>query len=426
MTHTAPGRRGTPAVRATRFTFLTGASQAASAVMLALLLTACGDGGSRPGASGPVPAAASAPLAASAWQWNLPDYFPPPAVPADNPMSAEKVALGRFLFYDKRLSGNGTQACASCHQQAKAFTDGKALAVGSKGEVHPRSAMALVNVAWNATNTWANPTLISLERQIPNPIFGETPPELGVNDDTVVEVLNRLRAAKDVNYPKLFEAAFPDKPSTTESPNGDPVTWNRIMKAITTFERTLISVNSRYDQHLQGKASLTPAELHGLKVFKDAQCVKCHEEPNFTNQFRAFETDKARPRYYNKGLYNVGGKGDYPWGNQGEVELTGNLEDMGKFKTPTLRNIEVTAPYGHDGSLATLEEAVDVFTRGGRVVTSGPNAGDGRANPHKSKYIKDRQLSAQDKADLVAFLKTLTDQGFLTNPQLSDPFVTKP
>lgn len=420
MRHTAPRRRDTLAERVTGLITDRSIGTALAVTVAMLALSACGERSTS--ASG----GASSVSAAASWSWPLPDYFPAPVVPRDNPMSAEKVALGRFLFYDKRLSGNGTQACASCHQQAKGFTDGKALAIGARGDVHPRSAMALVNVAWNATYTWANPSLISLERQVLNPIFGETPPELGVNDDSVKLVLERLRSAQDVNYTALFQAAFPEPPPKSESVDGNPVTWNRIMKAITTFERTLISVNSRYDQYRQGKITLSPSEQHGLEVFKEAQCVKCHQEPNFTNQFRSIATDEVTPRYYDKGLYNVGGKGVYPQESQGVIELTGSPEDMGKYKTPTLRNIEVTGPYSHDGSIKTLEEAVEIFTSGGRNVTSGPHAGDGRLSPHKSNFIKDRQLSQQDKADLVAFLKTLTDESFLTNPKLSDPFVKKP
>ena len=344
------------------------------------------------------------------WAWHLPDYFPPPRVPADNPMRAEKVALGRWLFYDRRLSGNGTQACASCHEQRRAFSDGRARAVGSTGVVHPRSAMALVNVAWNATYTWANSALPSLERQIPNPIFGTEPVELGVQDDEVDAVLARLRA--DARYPALFAAAF-----------GTPqVTWQRIMQAIACFERTLVSVGSRYDHYLQGRATLTESEQNGLRVFHEAQCDTCHGGPNFTDQFVSAGTREIRVRYHNVGLYNLDGQGAYPEESEGVFEITANLADIGAFRAPTLRNIEVTAPYMHDGSVATLEEVVALFAEGGQHIATGALAGDGRASPLKSRLVRARDLSAQERADLVAFLKTLTDPAFLTDPTLSDPF----
>ncbi|QTD47492.1 di-heme enzyme [Ottowia testudinis] len=398
------------------------------AAALAAGLAACG-GGDAPAPAPTTPAKTAQPTVLnwtypaytppSDWQWDLPAHFPPPRVPADNPMSAAKVDLGRHLFYDKRLSGNGSMACASCHHQAKAFTDGRPRAIGATGVEHVRGAMALVNVAYNATYTWANPALASLERQIPNPLFGTTPVEMGVDEAAAAAIPARLKNATDVDYPAKFKAAFPDAA-------GDAVTWDHILKAITTFERTLISANSRYDQHLQGRAALTPQELNGLRLFKAADCIKCHAEPNFSGQFVSAATTSLAVRFHNKGLYNVGGTGDDPADSQGAVEITSNLADMGAFKAPTLRNIEVTAPYTHDGSIATLEEAVRIFTSGGRNVTSGPNAGDGRANPHKSGHIKDRAMSAQEQADLVAFLKTLTDHEFLTNPRLSDPFGAKP
>ncbi|MDO5693168.1 MAG: di-heme enzyme [Pseudomonadota bacterium] len=368
-----------------------------------------------------------APQTTSSWNWELPAHMPAPRVPVGNPMNAAKVELGRHLFYDKRLSGNGSFACATCHLQAKAFTDGRALALGATGQLHVRSPMALVNVAWNASYTWGNPMLTSLEQQSPNPIFGDTPVELGVNDSSAQAVLQRLRSATDVDYVARFAAAFPgEKPDA----GADLIDWPRIQKAISTFERTLISVNSKYDQMRQGQASYTPLEARGLAVFKEARCIACHQEPNFTDQFVTANTTQLTLRWHNKGLYNLldawGRAGADPLDaildSQGLIDLTGNLADMGAYKTPTLRNIEMTAPYGHDGSIATLEEAVEIFTSGGRHIARGPNAGDGRANPHKSPLIQDRGLNAEDKAALVAFLKTLTDPAFLTNPALSDPF----
>jgi cytochrome c peroxidase len=350
------------------------------------------------------------------WSWALPPNFPTPRVPADNPMNEAKVELGRFLFYDRRLSGNGTQACASCHHQDKAFTDGRALAIGSTGEMHPRSAQGLANVAYNTTLTWANPSLLSLEAQAQVPLFGERPVEMGINDSNVAEVLARIQ--NDPAYPGRFAAAFPGTAA--------PISWGNITRAIAAFQRTLISGNSRYDQFLQGKATLTPSEQRGLTLFNSekAECFHCHGGFNFNDQVVHASTQVIDTPFHNTGLYNIGGTGAFPLGNQGLFEFTDKPADRGKFRAQSLRNVGVTAPYMHDGSITTLEEVLDFYAAGGRNITSGPHAGDGRLNPNKSELISRIDLTAQEKADLVAFLKTLTDHDFLTNPKFANPFAT--
>lgn len=350
----------------------------------------------------------------AAWAWSLPANFPTPLVPADNPMSEAKVDLGRFLFYDRRLSGSGTQACASCHHQDKAFTDGRALALGSTGEMHPRNAQTLANVVYSPTITWANPSLLSLEAQAQVPLFGERPVEMGINDSNVNEVLDRVKA--DSAYPAKFAAVFTGV--------SQPITWGNITRAISAFQRTLISGNSRYDQFLQGKATLTPSEQRGLTLFnsESAECFHCHGGFNFTDQVVHASTRVIDTPFHNTGLYNIGGAGNFPEGNQGLYEFTGKLADRGKFRAQSLRNVELTAPYMHDGSIASLEEVLDFYAAGGRLITSGPHAGDGRAHPNKDGLIAAISLSAQDKTDIVAFLKTLTDHEFITNPKFSNPF----
>lgn len=350
------------------------------------------------------------------WTWNLPANFPTPRVPADNPMNEAKVELGRFLFYDRRLSANGTQACASCHHQDKAFTDGRALAIGSTGELHPRNAQSLANVAYNATLTWANPSLLSLEAQAQVPLFGERPVEMGINDSNVNDVLQRIKT--DASYPARFAAAF--------SGVSEPINWGNITRAIAAFQRTLMSGNSRYDQYLQGKAVLTPSEQRGLTLFNSekAECFHCHSGFNFNDQVIHASTKVIDTPFHNTGLYNIGGTGNFPEGNQGLFEFTGKATDRGLFRAPSLRNVEVTAPYMHDGSIATLEDVLDFYAAGGRLITSGPYAGDGRFHPNKDGLIASINLTTQDKADIVAFLKTLTDHDFLTNPKFADPFAT--
>ncbi len=337
--------------------------------------------------------------------------FPAAPVNPANPHSEEKFQLGRQLFYDARLSGNGTQSCASCHHQDKAFTDGRPLAIGSTGETHPRNAQGLANVVYHATLTWANPALLELERQMEVPMFGEHPVEMGINDRNKDEVLQRFRS--DSKILAQFKSAFPK--------DGEPVSFGNIIAAIATFERALISNNSRYDQYLRKEVSLNEAELRGLNLFmgEKAECFHCHGSFNFNDQVRFVGLTDVQTPFHNTGLYNIDGKGGFPFPNRGLFEFTTKPQDMGAFRAPSLRNVAVTAPYMHDGSIASLEQVLDFYAAGGRVISTGLYAGDGRTNPYKSGLINRIDLTEQDKADLIAFLKTLTDQQFLSNPRFS-------
>ena len=373
----------------------------------AAVLAGCGGGGVSVNDTVQAPGAGQ-------WRWELPAHFPVPKVPESNPMSEAKVDLGRHLFYDRRLSGNGTQSCASCHHQDKAFTDGLGTAIGSTGMAHPRGAQGLANVAYHATLTWANPSLVTLEKQMEVPLFGDDPVEMGVNDHNRAEVLARLHA--EPVYAAKFAAAFPEA--------AQPMGWGQVIQAIASFQRTLLSGHSRYDQYLQGKAQLTVPETRGMALFfgEKAECFHCHGSFNFNDQIVHAASRVVETPFHNTGLYNLGGTGAFPEHNRGVFELTALVKDMGAFRAPSLRNVEVTAPYMHDGSVATLEAVLDFYADGGRRIASGPYAGDGRLNPHKSELISLIDLNAQDKSDLVAFLKTLTDQDFLQNPRHSDPW----
>lgn len=344
----------------------------------------------------------------------LPEGFPAPKFPADNPYSAEKAVLGRRLFFDPQLSRNGTTSCSSCHFQNRSFSDGLAKAVGSTGQTHPRNSPSLANVGYNVTFNWFNPLTASLETQPLVPLFSSDPVELGFsgNED---ELLARLK--NDPLYPELFSAAFP----------GGEISIDTIAKAIATFERTMISGNSAYDQHVyQGKQNaISDSAKRGLDLFfsERLECDHCHGGVNFSSATtHAGETFDKKPQFENNGLYNIGGDGSYPLGNQGLITFTGIPSDMGKFKPPSLRNVAVSAPYMHDGSIATLEEVVAHYARGGRKVASGPNAGDGSQNPFKSSLISGFSLTDQETADLIEFLRSLTDQDYLSRCELSDPF----
>jgi len=349
----------------------------------------------------------------------LPAHFPPPRTPDDNPLTAAKVELGRFLFYDKRLSGNGRQSCASCHRPELAFSDGRPTSIGSTGEPHPRNAQSLANVTYNATLTWANPALVSLEAQLLVPLFGTNPVEMGLNEANQAEVMQRLR--DDPVYVARFAAAF--------AQDADPFGWGNVGKAISSFQRTLISGRSRFDQYRQGQAALNDAEERGRVLFfgEKAECFHCHGSFNLNDQIvhAGSRPGFVETPFHNTGLYNIDGKGGFPAPNRGLFESSFQPADMGRFRAPSLRNVGVTAPYMHDGSIGTLPEVLDFYAAGGRHVSSGPLAGDGRANPFKSGLVALIRLSEQDKADLVAFLQTLTDADFLNDPKHADPFAAK-
>ena len=348
------------------------------------------------------------------YEWSLPDRLPRPQVPADNPMSVEKVALGRRLFYDRRLSVNGSTACASCHVQSLAFTDGRGRAVGATGETHPRSAMSLVNVAYASRLTWANPLLDRLEDQALTPLFGDEPIEMGLGGREA-ELVDLLKT--DQTYARSVPRAFPD--------DADPYSVLNAVRAIAAFVRSIVSFDSPYDRFLAGdQTAMSESARRGMFLFfsERLECFHCHGGYNFTDSTTHENARVDRAGFHNTGLYSIGVSGAYPPDNTGLYDMTGDRRDMGRFRAPTLRNIAVTAPYMHDGSIATLEEAIRHYERGGRLVADGPYAGDGRRNPYKSEFIRSFDLSDEERDDLLAFLNALTDQRAQTNPAFSDPF----
>jgi cytochrome c peroxidase len=352
---------------------------------------------------------------AAAYAWDLPMGFPEPRVPDDNPMSDEKVDLGRYLFYDVRLSGNQTTSCGSCHAQRLAFTDGLAVAEGSTGDHTPRGAMSIVNSVYNPVQTWANPALVELEDQALVPMFGEHPVELGLSG---MEDVLTARMAADAMYPSMFRAAFPD--------DAEPITVANIVRAIASFERTVLSGSSPYDRYTyQGDHSaMSESALRGQALFfgERLDCFHCHGGFNFTDGVMHGGTVITEVQFHNTGLYNIDGRGAYPEPNRGVYESSHDPRDMGAFRAPTLRNIELTAPYMHDGSIATLDEVLDHYGAGGRTIDSGPYAGVGAESPLKSIFVHGFTLTAEERADTLAFLRSLTDPDVLTDPRFSDPF----
>lgn len=353
--------------------------------------------------------------ASPAYRFDLPPGFPAPKVPADNPMTSAKVELGRHLFYDTRLSSTGAYACASCHRQELAFTDGRPRAVGATGNPHPRSAPSLANAAYSASLTWADPQVTTLEEQSLSPMLNEHPVELGLAGREQ-EVLSRLRG--DPRYAEMFGAAF--------AGDAEPFTLDNVAKAIASFERTLISGGSPYNRLVWGGEmdALSDSARRGMRLFFSdrLRCSGCHAGFTLSGP-AAFQGDRdVHPAFHNTGLYDVDGQGAYPEDNRGLVDHTGLDGDMGKFRAPTLYNVAVTAPYMHDGSVATLDEVLDIYASGGRRLTSGPHSGDGRVSPNKSSRVVGFALTREDRRDVLAFLESLTDERFLTDPRFANPF----
>ncbi len=334
----------------------------------------------------------------------IPKYAPKPIIPRDNPMNLAKITLGRYLFYDKRLSKDGTIACATCHQQSLGFADGQATSMGVNGEFGHKSAMALVNLAYYPAYTWANPNIRSLEQQILTPIFGDHPIEMGMMGRES-QIINLLKT--DKIYKNLMPKAF-------NGNNQNPI--KSLTQAIAAFERSLISFNSDYDKFVYGNKSnaLSPSAKRGLDLFfgEKLECHHCHGGINFTDNNIHQNLPNGEAAYHNTGLYNIDGKGSYPKENIGIMEFSGNFADMGKFRTPSLRNIALSAPYMHDGSLATLDEVIDKhYAKGGRA-----------RSLLTSSLINKFSITDEEKKDLIEFLKSLTDNEFLTNKKFSNPF----
>lgn len=350
----------------------------------------------------------------SGYTWLLPRGFPLPAVPADNPMSAAKVELGRHLFYDVRLSIDGKHSCASCHEQRLAFTDGRSSSIGATGEPHARGSMSLANVAYASTLTWANPLMSSLEKQALVPMFGETPIELGLagREQSIFAAMSA-----DARYQRLLRDAFP----TALRLDNDNVT-----KAIASFERSLLSGDSAYDRWVTGtdNNALSAEAKRGRELFfgERAECFHCHGGFNFGDNVRHTGTRIVETNFHNNGLYNIGGTGAYPADNTGVMAISGDTSDMGKFKAPSLRNVAVTAPYMHDGSIGTLREVIEMYARGGRLISEGTRAGDGAQSPLRSEFVRGFQMTEAEKQDLLAFLESLTDQSFVRSAAHANPW----
>lgn len=333
--------------------------------------------------------------------WDLPDWLDPPTVPSHNPMTKAKVELGQHLFYEMRLSGPGYVACASCHLPERAFSGPRQRSVGVTGQFHTRNAQAIVNSAYMSTLTWANPALNEFEIQANIPIFGHQPIEMGTKgqEQNVIDFLEH-----NPLYQRLFAEAFD---------MSEGITFDHITQALSSFQRTLISYDSPYDRYTfeQQSNALSEQALEGRSLFfsKRLNCSQCHSGVHFSDATR-------EPRFHNTGLYNEDGQGSYPIADQGLFEVTGLKSDQGKFRTPTLRNIALSAPYMHDGSIESLESVIEHYAGGGR------SAINGAPSPLRSSILKPFELSPSETQALITFLNSLTDEPFITNINHISPF----
>lgn len=311
----------------------------------------------------------------------VPDNFPDFIDSKTNPLTKDGIALGKKLFFDKRLSGNNQVSCATCHQQNLAFSDGFALTKeGISGKALERNSPALINLAWANNGLFWDGGSNNLESQAFAPLAHQD--EMHQNLTELIEELNA-----DANYPRMFDKAF-----------GKAINQADIVKAIAQFERTLISADSKYDKYVlkESGGTLDADELKGLQL-AEKFCFSCHATPLLTDNL-----------YHNNGIDNDFTDDSELMMRKGRFRITNNPQDLGKFKTPTLRNIEKTAPYMHDGRFATLEKVLDHYSDG--VLVSATL--DLQLNKNGKLGIS---LSETDKKQLIAFLKTLTDYQYLND-----------
>ncbi|WKK80023.2 cytochrome-c peroxidase [Marivirga arenosa] len=334
---------------------------------------------------------------------NPPEYFGSYSnrIPDDNPITRKGFELGRMLFYEKKLSGDNSMSCASCHQQKKAFTDGLATSPGIDGVNGKVSSMSLVNLMWAEHFTW-NGKFEQIESQSIEPI--RNPIEMHESFDHAIQEL------EEEGYTTLFQEAF----------NAEEITEDLIGKALAQFQRSLISSNSKYDQYLRGEYEPSPSEKRGERLFfthpipgqlRGGNCGDCHLGPLTSGAIDGFQG------FHNNGLdtdENI---------DEGLMAVTGDPKDKGRFKTPSLRNIALTAPYMHDGRFETLEEVIEHYDNGIHQSSTLDILIIEGSNENQDAGERPRLfLTEQEKEDIIAFLHMLTDEDFISNPDFSNPF----
>lgn len=312
----------------------------------------------------------------------IPKGFPPMPIPTSNPLTVEGISLGRKLFYDPILSGDNTQSCGSCHRQAYAFVDSSLrYSIGIDKLPGNRNAMPLFNLGWIPNGLFWDGGATDMESQVIGPITN--PVEM---HEELSNAISELRAHPV--YPGLFKAAF----------GSDSITTVMMMKAIAQFERTMVSGNSKYDQWKNGNYTMSASEERGMQVYSDpnkGDCIHCHV---LGSLFTDFE-------FRNDGLDSV-------YQDPGRERITRNPDDHGKFRTPSLRNIALTAPYMHDGRFATLQQVIEHYNNG--IIKN-------NYTDPSLIHLQPNRLNQQEKEDLELFLRLLTDEDFTKNPAFSKP-----
>lgn len=330
-------------------------------------------------------ACASTVTAPEAERWIAVDAVAP--FPANNPPTPMKVELGRRLFYDGDLSWDGTMSCATCHEQKRGFTDPNKTRAGFDGQPGERNIQTLANVGWFRSLTWGGPHVDTLEHQALIPIEGLVPVEMGFAGRPEGALAQRLK--DQACYPELFAAAFPER--------GGRIDMDTITLALSAFQRSLVSLDAPYDRYRRGDVSAIPDQARrGAALFEEKQCTICHAGPHFTDA--ALPGRKAVEAFHRLAWPKDGA-------DAGLGRITQKPDDSGKFRTPGLRNVALSAPYMHNGEVATLAGAV-------RHHYADPQAGDARL----MLSVSDGEVS-----DLVAFLETLTDTGFVSDTRFARP-----
>ncbi|MEC8401128.1 MAG: cytochrome c peroxidase [Bacteroidota bacterium] len=327
----------------------------------------------------------------------IPPFFPPMDIPADNPLTEEGVHLGRLLFWETRLSQDNSMSCGTCHLPEVSFADPEPYSTGVTGAVGTRNAMALINMGWASSFFWDGRAL-TLEEQIFEPI-----PHPAEMNQPWSEAVAKLQADDtSINYPQRFFDAF----GTTD------ITADLVTKAIAQFVRTMISADSKFDQWRRGEVELTDSEYNGYQMFLreggdpevvpggqfGADCFHCHGEAGLQFTDHLFHNNGLDPTFE---------------ADPGRVLVTGNPLDSGLFRTPTLRNVALSAPYMHDGRFSTLEDVVEHYNTGGVASST--------IDPFMKYAAGGLSLAPSQKEDLIAFLHTLTDTVFIANPAFQDP-----
>jgi cytochrome c peroxidase len=330
--------------------------------------------------------------------------YPAPTIPSDNPTTEEGVLLGRTLFYDPKLSADGTISCASCHQLSKGMADGLPVSIGIRGQRTNRSSMPLINLAWVNKFFWDG-RVNSLEEQSLHPI--DNPQEMGNSIGNVVSYLQGQPA-----YVTMFSRAF----------NTSRVNPNLVAKAIAQFERTLVSFNSKYDRFIRGQEALTTEEAKGLALFsqhpdpfagangvRGANCNDCHSVGLFQGKTTGFQG------FMNNGTPAGAGLPQ----DLGLQLVTNQTADAGKMRIPTLRNIALTAPYMHAGQFGTLADVMDHYNS--PDLFQKPNVDFLITSAINRRFTTELGLTAAEKQAVIAFLNTLTDTSFVNNPAFKKP-----